>query len=163
MTRQTEVTRSLLYSRLPLSAGAWVVLLAMAAGCGLISSREPTTADLVGEYQLYLQWNQPVDDVLCVKAGGTYEHHAQKPGGEHQQSAGRWSLQTTGPSTISFEEWADYYSVTGHSSANGGARTISVSALVEGADPPLIVIDPDANVFYGKELSPSLAIRCPKS
>lgn len=116
-------------------------------GCGCPSERE-LAEQLVGEYKLIVGSNQPVHNeqflssTLIIYENGKFRLNCANKNGGSEILSGTWEVDGQ---HIYFDRFVDCAGVWPTELADTGANLI-----VECSNPPIILIDPDINVFYDR-------------
>lgn len=84
------------------------------------------------------------DDRIVLHEDGTYLHSGTTIAGQSFTSNGLWSYDSRG---VSLQQWRDYAGITSRLPRGSGVA-VNMNVVVEFSRPPLIVIDPDRNIFY---------------
>ncbi len=112
-----------------------------------LTSCEPAlrASDLVGRYRLIdnheaIEWNGSSE--LSIRADGTFEQSCGAVAGPVKSVSGRWERNE---GNIWLTRFIDCAGVFGRPVSSGA------SLIVEGGNPPIILVDPDLNVFYERE------------
>lgn len=132
--------------------GTIAMLSALLYGCDCLNCDcppEPELADLmVGEYELFIGSNQQFsnDDFLSssltIDGNGTYNLKCVNTDKTQADVSGKWTVNVD---TIGFERFVDCAGVWRADWSDTGAHLI-----IQCVDPPIILLDPDVNIFYRK-------------
>jgi hypothetical protein len=85
-------------------------------------------------------------DRIAIRGDGHYEHDGETVAGRKYHHSGSWSYSDR---SITLDGWHDYAGVTSRS-PRGGGQQVTLNCIVEFNRPPVIVVDPDQNIFYGQ-------------
>jgi hypothetical protein len=122
--------------------------LLLAISLGACQARPLSKTDLPGKYELRIGTNQQyrrhdfTASMLQVNADGTFEQTCSYNSTAQAVARGKWEL-SSGGRDIHFERFLDCAGMWPESWTGIGA-----TLLLEGGAPPLILLDPDINIYY---------------